>query len=49
MGKKVMSQKLSPSLSSCPFNFKPGSYANITNINGDDFPYAGLYKTLTVK
>ena len=30
-------------------NFEPGNYAIITNINGQDFPYAGLYKTLTVK
>jgi hypothetical protein len=30
-------------------NFEPGNYAAISSINGEDFPYAGLYKNFTVK
>jgi hypothetical protein len=30
-------------------DFVPGDYVAITNINGDDFPYAGLSKSFTVK
>ncbi len=30
-------------------NFEPGNYAAISSINGEDFPYSGLYKNFTVK
>jgi hypothetical protein len=30
-------------------NFEPGNYAAISSINGEEFPYSGLYKNFTVK
>lgn len=30
-------------------NLEPGNYAFVSNINGSDFPYAGLFKNVTVK
>ncbi len=30
-------------------NFEPGNYAVISSIGSDEFPYAGLYKSFTVK
>jgi hypothetical protein len=30
-------------------NFEPGNYAAISSINGEEFPYSGLYKNFSVK